>query len=137
MIGHEHFHHPLAIEPADIDLMGHVNNVVYLRWVQDCATAHWQAIAPPPLQQQWLWVVLRHEIDYLKAAQPDDGVFGRTWVGEADGPRFTRFVEICRADGTVLARARTVWCLIEAASLRPRRVPQEISALFAAFSAAG
>jgi acyl-CoA thioester hydrolase len=113
----------VAISPADIDELGHVNNVVYLRWVQEAATAHWRAAAPAELQAAVRWVVLRHEIDYHQAARPGDRVVATTWVGEATGTRFERFVQFARgADGAVLADVRSIWCPIKAASGRPRRI---------------
>lgn len=125
------FEVPLAVKPEDIDELGHVNNVVYLRWVQDAATAHWRALATTEEQDQWLWVVLRHEIDYLAQARPGDVLVARTWVGEARGARFDRFVEILRGtDGAVLARAKTTWALLDAGSRRLARVPKELAARF-------
>ncbi|MGP8243941.1 MAG: acyl-CoA thioesterase [Bryobacteraceae bacterium] len=49
----------IPVEPADIDALGHVNNVAYLRWVQDAAVAHWRAIASAEDQARLLWVVVR------------------------------------------------------------------------------
>lgn len=66
------FSHPIAVSPEDIDEMGHVNNVVYLRWVQEAATAHWMNNAPEELHSKYAWVVLRHEIDYVSAAVLND-----------------------------------------------------------------
>lgn len=129
------FHHPLVIQAQDIDELGHVNNVVYLRWVQETATAHWRAVASAAMQDRWLWVVLRHEIDYRKAALPGDAVHGRTWVGKAQGVRFDRFVDI-RRDDEVLARARTVWCLIDSLNRRPHRIGVDIVELFQPFQQA-
>lgn len=100
--------------------MGHVNNVVYLRWVQEAATAHWTAAASPEDQASLVWVVVRHEIDYLRPAMPGDTVIARTWVGQASKIKFNRFVELQRAsDRVVLARARSVWCPIDARTGRP------------------
>jgi acyl-CoA thioester hydrolase len=117
------FAHPVTVSPQDIDELGHVNNVVYLRWVQEAATAHWRAAAPVQLQAEVVWVVLRHEIDYRQAARPGDRVVATTWVGEATGTRFERFVQFTRVpDATVLADVRSVWCPINAATGRPRRI---------------
>ena len=116
----------LAIEPLaqDIDENGHVNNVVYLGWVQQIATAHWRARAPAAEQDRWAWIVLRHEVDYRRPLLPGEVATARTWVAEtAEGPRFDRFVRFDGPDGTMCAQARTAWCLIEAATGRPRRVP--------------
>ena len=117
------FERAFQIQPADIDDLGHVNNVVYLRWVQEVAAAHWRFAAPQELQAEVVWVVLRHEIDYKRPALPGDHVIARTWVGEATGTRFERHVEIVRApDHQVLARARSVWCPLSARTGRPQRI---------------
>jgi len=118
---------PIRIVPADIDLMNHVNNVVYLRWVQDVATAHWNATASPELKSKYAWVVLRHEIDYLAPALPGDELIGYTWVGEISGPRFPRFVDICNSKtAKTLAKATTTWCLLDAQTFRPKRIESDI-----------
>ena len=107
----------LTIQPGDIDQLGHVNNVVYLRWVQDVAIAHWQAVATPADQEALVWVVVRHEIDYLRVALPNDAILARTWVGSVIGRNFERHTEIRRDhDRKILARARTLWCPIDRAT---------------------
>lgn len=127
----ERFELPLAIRPDDIDELGHVNNVVYLRWVQDIAIAHWTTAATPEQQAAVAWVALRHEIDYKLAAMPGDDIVARTWVGAADSTRFERHTEILRVrDQKVLARARTLWCPISRASGKITRVSNEIRARF-------
>jgi acyl-CoA thioester hydrolase len=111
------------VPDADIDPLGHVNNVAFLRYVQDAAVAHWRAAAPPDIQAAFTWVVRRHEIEYLKPGLPCDELVSRTWVGEPSGATWERFTEIARpADDTLLVRARTVWVLLDAATGRPRRV---------------
>ena len=100
------FELPIRVAPADIDALGHVNNVTYLRWVQDAAVAHWTAEAPADEQARLFWIVLRHEIDYRHPAQLGDALVARTWVGSASRLRFERHTEIVRAeDGRVLAGA--------------------------------
>lgn len=125
------FEHPIKVRPADVDRMGHVNNVVYLRYAQDAAVAHWLAAAPPDHRAALTWVVRRHEVDYLKPAFPDDDLLARTWVGELSGATFERFVEIARpADAAVVARVRTVWVALDAASQRPKRIPESLKGCF-------
>lgn len=122
---------PLAVQPEDIDEQGRVNNVVYLRWVQEAATAHWLALATPEEQTRWMWVVKRHEIDYVAAALPGDVLIARTWLGEARGACFERFVEIIRGtDSKLLAKARTTWVLLDAGAQRVARIPQEFITRF-------
>ncbi len=116
---------------GDIDELGHVNNAVWVRWIQDMATAHWEAVAPAAHKSAYIWVVTRHEIDYLRAVGPGETVTGRTWVAEAPkGARFDRHVEFVGEDGKVRVRARTTWAIIDKASGRPIRVPQEVAAPF-------
>ncbi len=118
--------------PADIDENGHVNNVVYLRWAQDMGTAHWRSLAPAEDQAAWAWVALRHEIDYRRALMPGETAQGRTWVSDtAQGPRFDRFIRIDGPDGQMCAQVKTTWVLIEQATGRPRRVPEQMVRLFA------
>ena len=127
----EMFQLVVRVGETDIDALGHVNNVVYLKWVQDVAAAHWHALAPEEEQAGLVWVVTRHEIDYKSAAVLGDEIAVRTWVGEAEGLRFDRHTEVLRkADGKLLARARTVWCPIDAKSGRPRRVSATVRELF-------
>jgi len=119
------------VDPNDIDRLGHVNNVVYLRWVQDVAIAHWQATAPAEDQRKLLWVVVRHEIDYKRPAFAGDEIVARTWVGKATRLAFDRHTELLRsADQKLLARARTVWCPIDVETGRPTDVSAEVRARF-------
>ncbi|HUB77730.1 MAG TPA: thioesterase family protein [Bryobacteraceae bacterium] len=127
----EPFELPIRVEPADIDELGHVNNVTYLRWVQDAAVAHWTAAAPAEELARLFWIVLRHEIDYLHAAHLEDRIAARTWVGTATRMRFERLTEIvCVTDRRVLARARTLWCPIDAVTRKPTAVSAEVRARF-------
>src|SRR5262252_10014758 len=91
------FEMTVSVLPEDIDEQNHVNNTVYLRWVQEVATAHWCTIASGDVKEAIGWVVLRHEIDYKAAACLGDEVVLRTWVGKATRLRFERFTEIRRS----------------------------------------
>jgi acyl-CoA thioester hydrolase len=124
------FEQPITVTADDLDELHHVNNVVYLRWVQDIATAHWTAIAPLDALESVAWVARRHEIDYLAAATLGEELVARTWVGTAEGLTFERLTEIRRADGQVVSRARTLWVPIDRRTGRPRRVTEEVRALF-------
>jgi acyl-CoA thioester hydrolase len=121
----------IAIRPEDIDELGHVNNVVYVRWVQDAAVAHWNVLSSGEDREKLVWVVVRHEIDYRQPALPGDAIVARTWVGPAKRFRFERNTEILRAkDRAILARARTEWCPIDPATGRPANVAPHLRALF-------
>ena len=125
------FEMTVSVLPGDIDEQNHVNNTVYLRWVQDVATAHWQAVASLEAQKSIGWVVLRHEIEYKNPAGLADKIMLRTWVGKATRLTFERFTEILRSgEGQLLSNARTLWCPINAQTGRPMRVPPEVRAQF-------
>jgi len=120
----------IIVQPTDIDDMAHVNNVVYVRWVQEVAAAHWNTLATAEVQQKYLWVVLRHEIDYISPAFIGDIVVATTWVGESNGPRSERFVYLTnKTTGKLLAKAKTTWCLLDGTTMRPKRVDEEVISL--------
>jgi acyl-CoA thioester hydrolase len=130
----------VAVQPADIDRQNHVNNIVYLRWVQEIATAHWEAAAPAHARDAVGWVVLRHEIDYKTPAGLGDQILLRTWVGKATRITFERFTEIRKlpagdrkseaGNQTILAAARTIWVPINPETGKPVRVAAEVRARF-------
>jgi len=121
----------LVATPDTIDELGHVNNAVWVQWIQQVATAHWDAAAPQARQDASIWVVVRHEIDYLRALGPGGRVTARTWVADApQGAKFDRYMEFTGEDGRVHVRARTVWALLDRASGRPLRVTGAVVAPF-------
>ena len=123
----------LTATPESIDELGHVNNAVWVQWIQQVATRHWDAAAPQSHKDAYIWVVVRHEIDYLRALGPGETVTARTWVADKPrGAKFDRFMEFTGEDGKVHVRARTVWALLDKASGRPLRVTDEIVAPFLA-----
>jgi acyl-CoA thioester hydrolase len=125
------FEKRITAGPEDIDELGHVNNAAWVRWIQDIATAHWQITARPQHRDAYVWVVTRHEIDYLRAVGPGETVTGRTWVPDPpQGARFVRHMEFVGADGKPRVRAKTTWAMLDKASGRPLRVPPEVAAPF-------
>jgi acyl-CoA thioester hydrolase len=129
--GQQVFTHNFTPQPGDIDANGHVNNVVYLDWAQQLATAHWMARQRPEDISRWAWICLRHEVDYRRSLLLGETAQARTWVATApEGPRFDRYVRIDGPDGAMCAQAITTWCLIEAATGRPKRVTPEMVARF-------
>ena len=133
MTGPSRFTRSFVAEPSHIDELGHVNNTVWVQWIQDMATAHWDAVARPEDRAAFFWVVVRHEIDYLRALGPGETVTARTWVADKpQGAKFDRFMEFTGEGGKVHVRARTVWALLDKASGRPLRVTDEIVAPFSA-----
>lgn len=127
----DRFDHPVEVQQSDIDVNGHVNNVVYVRWIQDAAVAHWFAVVDPDRVGTVTWVVVRHEVDYQQPAYEGDKLVVRTWVGLISAATCERFAEIRRRDeAVILARSRTVWCMIDPASRRPKRIDPVIQGYF-------
>jgi acyl-CoA thioester hydrolase len=125
------FSHTFRVAGEDIDEQGHVNNVAYVRWVQDAAVAHWFDRTSEETRRKFTWVLLRHEIDYKRAAFAGDEITIVTWVGEWSAVRCERFVEIFRG-ADLLAKSRTVWCMLERETSKPARISAEIRELFEA-----
>lgn len=119
----------LKVTKNEIDHLNHVNNLVYVHWVLDAAQNHWQFLSSKALNSQYVWVVLRHEIDYLVSAMLNDEITINTWVEESIGVKSIRIVEIKR-DNQLLAKAKTTWCLLDKNSMKPVRIPSEIILLF-------
>lgn len=122
---------PFTAEPHHIDELGHVNNTVWVQWVQDIATAHWEAAARPEDNSQFFWVVIRHEIDYRGNIAAGETVTGATWIdGPAKGAKSDRRVDFTNEQGKVIVSARTTWAMLDRESQRLVRVRPEIIAPF-------
>lgn len=130
----EIFTQRFPVDPADIDELGHVNNIVYLRYAQDIAIAHWRSRAAPEMVDGYVWMVTRHEADYRAQLALGDEVEVRTWVDEApQGATWARFVEIRKAGADKpSAQIKSNWALLDAQTRRVRRVPLEIVTRFLA-----
>lgn len=123
--------HPITIIESDIDGQGHVNNIIYLKWVQEAAIAHWTSVADINMQESNFWVVSRHEIDYLKSAYLNSKLVAKTWVTEPQGAKSERYVAITDAETeTVYANIKTTFYLLDAKSKRLKRIDAEIVNVF-------
>ena len=123
------FSHSFPVAAADIDAQGHVNNVAYVKWIQDVAVAHWFSATTEATREKYTWVVLRHEIDYKKQAFENEEITATTWVGEPTRISWERLTEIKRGED-LLVKARSVWCLIDRETLKPTRITKELKELF-------
>ncbi len=121
------FEKTFTAEARHIDEMGHVNNAVWVQWVQDMATAHWQAVADPAHIAEFVWLVVRHEIDYRGNIEQGDRVTGRTWIeGAPRGAKSVRRVDFSAPDGKVIVSAATTWAMLHRESGRLARVRPEV-----------
>lgn len=124
---------PITAANVDIDEIGHVSNVVYVRWVLEVAMAHssacgWDFAAYRALGS--IFVVRRHEIDYVAQVMAGETITAETWIEDWRQASCIRRTELSR-DGTPVARAATTWAFISMASGRPVRIPDEIRTKFA------
>ena len=127
----ERFTLTITASEADIDELGHVNNAVWVRWIQDIAIAHWDAVAPAAHRAAYVWVVTRHEIDYRGNVAAGETVRAETWVDNPpQGARFDRKVRFVDAAGRVVVDAVTTWALLDRKTGRLLRVRPEIAAPF-------
>jgi acyl-CoA thioester hydrolase len=120
--------------PSHIDELGHVNNAVWVDWIQQIATSHWAAVASAEHQAQYIWVVTRHEIDYRRNIGVGETVTAETFIPTGPtGARFDRRVDFRGPDGKLIVSAKTTWALIDIASGRLCRVREEVTVPFRPF----
>ena len=120
---------PIRVVADDIDFMGHVNNARYLNWVQDAVLAHWQKLAPAEEVASKAWVALKHEITYRKPAFLEDDVIAKTVLEHYKGARAFYHTVIERG-GEVLAEVKSSWCCIDAKTLRPAKIGENMREFF-------
>ena len=129
------FTRTFTAQPQHIDELGHVNNAVWVDWIQQIATAHWAAVAAPDHQAQYVWVVTRHEIDYRGNVGEGETVTAETFIPEGPtGARFDRRVDFRNATGKVIVSAKTTWAIIDRPTGRLVRVPKEVAEPFRPFA---
>lgn len=120
-----------TVTKEHLDDLHHVNNVIYVQWIQDIAKEHWEVRATDQLKKDFIWVVIRHEIDYKKQAFLGDEILVETYVGETTFVTSERFVNIKNArTGDLLVAAKSMWCLLDADSKRPTKITEELRSVF-------
>ena len=119
----------LTVQPEHIDDLQHVNNVVYLQWVQDIAGQHWFSSSSHLQLDELVWVAREHRIEYFAPALLGENLALKTFVEKMQGVTSTRIVEI-RRSGKLICKCSSHWILVDQQSMRPRRIPQEITDLF-------
>ena len=128
----ERFRFPITAADADIDELGHVSNLVYLRWVLETATAHSIAVGwghPEYRALGAVFVVRRHELDYLASVLAGQQLVAETWVESWRAASCVRRTAISR-DRTIVAQAATTWAFVSTATGRPLRIPDHLRARF-------
>ncbi|MDF4222108.1 thioesterase family protein [Maribacter huludaoensis] len=125
------FQKELVVAHDDLDDLNHVNNVRYVQWIQDISKQHWQTIATKKMQEEVIWVVLTHHIEYKRAAVLGDPIQISTYIASSSGAKCVRIVEMIHGTTKkLLVRSSTEWCLLDSISYRPLRIPEAIKKIF-------
>lgn len=124
------YSHPISVKKEDLDELNHVNNVVYLSYLQEAAISHWYSTAPKEIAEAIRWVVRKHEIEYFKPAHETDQLTVNTWVSNFTQISSERHYEIKRGE-ELLVKASTLWIALDAKKMKPTRIPiSEIKSFF-------
>ncbi len=127
------FSYQQAVSDDVIDVNGHVNNVAYVRWMQDAAVAHSRECIERGTVRHMgcTWVARSHHIEYLSPAFLGDDVQVRTWLTSIRRVRCRRRYEFIRtSDNKVLAKGETDWVFVNIESGRPVSIPEEVASAF-------
>lgn len=128
------FHYEFTIPSSAIDVNGHVNNVMYVQWMQDAAVAHSNSVGDTVERQRKegvMWVARSHHIDYLRQAFEGDTIVVETWAEsfkKTSSQREYRFIR--KSDNTLLAKANTVWVYLKKENGRPIAIEEEVMKLY-------
>lgn len=121
------FEYTIKVTEEHIDALQHVNNVVYVQFMQEVADKHWHSIPLSDEEKQVIWVVRRHEIDYLYPAVLNDELIIRTWTGDHGTVSWERHYEIIRlSDQKKIITAKSIWVLLDKTTGRPKRISDTI-----------
>jgi acyl-CoA thioester hydrolase len=124
-MGRTMYRHTIGIEASDIDHMGHVNNSVYLKWVQEAVVRYWERVAPAEAVAQHLWVALKHEIEFRRPTFLDDTVVADVIAEQVQGAK-ALFTTVIKRGEEVIAEVKSTWCCLDAVSKRPARLAKDI-----------
>ena len=121
----------IIVSTNDLDELNHVNNVIYIHWVQEIAKNHWKSLVSNEIIKNYYWVLLEHQIKYLHPALLDDKIRLKTYIEKTQGVKSSRIVEIYNANtNKLLVTSKTIWCLINAKTHKPNRIIDEIRHAF-------
>ena len=123
------YEYDVDVAAEDIDEMGHVNNAVYLKWVQAAVLNHWRRFAPKEVAAAHLWVALKHEISYLQPAFLNDRVVVKVVLEKLLGAR-AFYKTMINHNGDVLAEVKSCWCCLDSVTRKPVRLARDIVARF-------
>lgn len=118
----------IKVTLEDIDTLNHVNNVVYVKWMDNVAFKHWAFLTSEKIFTDYVWVVVKHEITYLREAFLGDLITVKTWVGETKGFKSERLMEFYKND-QLLVKAKTIWGMLAVNTNKPTRIGSDVLAI--------
>ena len=121
----KHFTYSFKVGPNEIDGLNHVNNVIYLDWAQKIAEKHWAQLSNKKIDENYVWVVKRHEVDYFSPVFANDTITLNTYIGASIGVKSERFVEVIK-ENKIVCSVKTIWILLDKNTMKPTRIPTEI-----------
>ena len=125
------FEEEITVSKNDLDELNHVNNVIYIHWVQEIAKNHWKSLVSKEIINNYYWVLLEHHIKYINPALLDDKIRLKTYIEKTEGLKSSRVVEIYNVhNNKLLVNSKTLWCLINATTNKPCRITNEIRNAF-------
>lgn len=121
----------VTVSKADLDDLGHVNNVRYVEWIQEISKQHWQSVVNGDEIAAYIWVVRNHNITYYSPALSGDVLELTTQIRSSKGALSIRQVEMINlVTKELVVKSETAWCLLHPETLQPTRIPAEIHKLF-------
>ena len=121
----------ITVTKNDLDDLNHVNNVIYVQWIQEIAKNHWDVLVSDEIKDNYYWVLLEHHIKYLHSALLNEKIRIKTYIEETKGVKSSRKVEIYnKGTNQLLVTSKTIWCLINAKTNKPSRINDEIRKAF-------
>ncbi|NCT09751.1 MAG: acyl-CoA thioesterase [Flavobacteriia bacterium] len=115
----------ITVTLNDLDTLNHVNNAVYVQWMEVVATKHWAYLTTQNPFPNYIWVVMKHEIDYKNQAFLGDEITAKTWVGETKGFTSVRHIAFYKGD-ILLVAAKTIWAMLDATTQKPVRIRENV-----------
>lgn len=113
------------VSTDSLDTLNHVNNAVYVQWMEVVATKHWAFLTTLNPFPDYIWVVMKHEIDYKNQAFLGDEIIAKTWVGETKGFTSVRHISFFKED-VLLVEAKTIWAMLDAKTQKPVRIRENV-----------
>ena len=114
-----------TVKSADIDDLNHVNNAIYVKWMDEIAFKHWANLTKDYPLPEYIWVVLRHEIDYVGQAVLNDEITIKTWIGETKGFKSERHIAFYKND-VLLVKSTSIYGMLNAATYKPTRIRENV-----------